>query len=713
MVNFDPLVSPTQDPNWDRQFHPIAQPESDKSLGMTLASLGEGLTSAVGIGKEIQEGVIKEQVRTGVEKERDSYTAALTKVRDQQIAGVVPSADSMSAAGIQGQTLSGEEAPEVPGGLQAGINKAQALGTAMAQNGGGGKANDTLYTGQLNALAKRLRNEYPGSKDFIDDQIAKVSGKNPANAYYENLLQDINRGLGAGKSQQDKDMAFIDKYIDTIPGMELVRAKYLRGDTDSQGLRDFVAKGSALKINQQAAEAARAAQKSQGELTVTRTKADFSTEAGTTINDAFETQRMATNTQTPKELVDFFNKQGTGQVPYLGEQENRNWLASLETQRNAAAAQLRAIALRRDAHGDSYASNVGGIHNLKDEINEQLSLYDNVIKMVKDKDYKGVYYVLNQNNAIHNQAVNTLYKDETVGERTQRMQAITDAVGPQTGAILLQDAIVGGLDQKYTAYVGGVKEHALAQPNPSDPTTMSGVLKDMQTKKIADPGSYKAVVDLVKVIADPEVKDKAKINAAVFAFSPKEVGNISVFPDPAHRQQAFMTMTDPKITDFITKLPQETQINYRNWVEKTWGGTVARDAIKDLSAIKDQTYLKSYHIGWDTKTNEFSVLNRDNTPLTEVQRTYARPVTEVTDRINEGLRNLSHVERSAGGDVNAYLVKTLSNSGFDFKNNVHGIPTKMMDALLNAHRDPNKPAVESTVKPPISGPNFNERYKGE
>lgn len=713
MVSFDPAVSPTPDPNWDRQFHPIPQPESNKSTGMTLATLGEGLTSAVGLGKEIQEDIIKDKVRTGVEKERDSYTAALVKVRDQQIAGVAPSTEALSAAGIQGQTLSGDEAPDVPGGLQAGINKAQALGTAMAQNGGGGKANDTLYTGQLNALAKNLRNQYPGSKDFIDEQIAKVSGKNPANAYYENLLQDINRGLGAGKSQQDKDMAFVDKYVDSIPGMELQRAKYLRGDTNSQGLRDYVAQKSALQINQKAAEASRAALKSQGELTTARSKADFAKEGGDTINDAFETQRSATNTQTPKEIVDFFNRQGTGQIPYMGEQQNRDWVTSLETQRNAAAAQLRAIALRRDAHGDSYASNVGGIHNLKDEINEQLSVYDNVITMVKNKDYMGVYYVLNQNNAIHNKAQNELYKDPTVGEQTQRLQAITDAVGPQTGAILLQDAIVGGLDQKYTSYVGGVKENALGQPNPNNPTTMVDVLNDARNKKISDPGVYKSITDIPKIITNPDVKDKAKINAATFAFDPKNIGSLNTFPNPADRHKAFVGMTDPQITDFMAKLPQKTQNEYRNWAEKTWGGTIARDAISDLTAIKDTKYLASYHIGWDTKANQFSVLNRDNTPLTEAQQSYARPVTATVDKVNEGLRNLAHIEKSAGGDVNAYLVRVLSNSGFDFKNNVQGIPTKMMDALLNANRDPSKPKIDSTVKPPISGPNFNERFKGD
>lgn len=706
MASFDIQPPDIKPQDWTRDSRAIPQPESitkaDTSLGLTLSTLGEGLSSAVGIGKEIQEGIQKEAVRTGVEKLRDNYTAALTKVRDQQIAGVAPTAGTLAAAGIKPQTLGDEAEAEIPGGLQAGLDKAKTLGTAMAQNSGGIKANDTLYTGALNALAKNLRNQYPGSKDFIDEQIAKVSGKNPANAFYENLLQDINQGLNAGKSVVDKDHAFIDKYIDSIPGMELMRSKYDRGDANSQDLRNYVAQKSKLQIDQKAAEAARAALKSQGELTVQRVKSDFAKESGDVINDAWQTSREATNTKTPKEIVNYFNQQATGQIPYLGEDQNRDWLTTLASQKVAAAAQLRAIALRRDSEGNSYASNAGGIHNLKAEMDEQLSLYDNVISMVKDKDYKGVYYVLNQNNAMKNQATNELFKDSTVGEQTRRMSAVTEAVGPQTGSILLQDAIVGGLDSRYTAYVGGAKEHMLAQPDPNNPTGISDVLKDAGGKKIVDPNVYKSIIDVTKVIADPTVKDQAKINLATAAFSPKEIGSLNHFSNPADRQTAFMTMTDPKITDMMAKLPQKTQIEYRNWVEKTWGGILARDSIADLSKIKSQTFLQSYHISWDTKTNQFDLLNKDNTPLTDVQRSYARPALEPITKVNDGLRNLAHVEKSTGGDVNAYLVNVLSRSGFDFRNNVQGIPTKMMDALLNANRDPNKPKIDSTMKAPVS-----------
>ncbi len=110
MVSFDvqpPQINPQ---DWTRVSHTIPQPESDTSLGKTLSTIGEGLTSAVGLGNEIQSDIIKEKVRTGVEGLRDNYTAALKNVWNQTQGGVAPSPESLHSAGISGSTLA-EEVP--------------------------------------------------------------------------------------------------------------------------------------------------------------------------------------------------------------------------------------------------------------------------------------------------------------------------------------------------------------------------------------------------------------------------------------------------------------------------------------------------------------------------------------------------------------------------------------------------------------------------
>jgi len=695
MAVFNPPIPEDTPKDWTNISRPIEQPLADKSKGMLISTLGEGLSDAATLYDRTEKDYLSKKIHTDVNTLQDKWIGDLETARSQQAAGV-PTDQQTLATGVQ----------DIPDNVKTGVDRAVQLAQARIQNGGTGKANDTLYAGALYAYTKQLRAENPGYRNYIDEQISKVSGKEPANYYMQNVLQDINTAAGHSRTEQDKDLAFVDKYIDTIPGMDLMRDKYLRGDANGSDLRAFVARKSSLKIQQQEAEAARAQLKSQNELTVTRVKQDFAQEAGQVIDDAWTTQREATNTKTPKEIVDYFQGQATGKTPLLTEDENRQWLTNLALQRESAAQQLRAIALRRDSEGNSYAKSAGGLHNLKDEMDAQVAIYDTVIKAVKDKDYKLVYATLNENTAMVNKSTNMLYKDLTVGEQALRTATVSQAVGPQIGSVLLQDAIVGGMDNKLVQWVTGAKKEMLAQPDPNKTETLIDVFDNARSRKITDPNVYKSLIALPKIIADPAVLPQGKINAAIAAYNPKNLPLLTRFTNPEDRQTAFETMTDRSITKFMATLPANTQQEYRTWAEKSWGGIIAKDDIGELSKIKDRTFLKGYHIGWHTGEGKgdpwFEVLNARGQPLTDAELVYARAVTDPVDKMNRGISHIANIERAVGGDVDSYVVRVLTNSGFDFRNNVDGFPAKMMDAVLNSRRDPNKPKIDSTIKPPVS-----------
>src|ERR1700678_19316 len=184
MVSFDPQVPAIQAPDWSNVSKPISQPESitkaDTSTGITLSTLANVGEEAVGLAKNTMQDYLKNQVETGVNKLRDDYTAAYQTIKTAQNT-LIPN---------QQQSLVDAQQPPVPGGLQSGLDRAKQLGIAQIQNLG--KVNDTQYTMQLNALAKQMRAQYPGFKDYIDEQMKSVSGVDPANAVMKNLLEDIN-----------------------------------------------------------------------------------------------------------------------------------------------------------------------------------------------------------------------------------------------------------------------------------------------------------------------------------------------------------------------------------------------------------------------------------------------------------------------------------------------------------------------------------------
>jgi len=42
-----------------------------------------------------------------------------------------------------------------------------------------------------------MRAQYPGFKEYIDQQFSKVTGENPANAKISHLTQEINRAASS------------------------------------------------------------------------------------------------------------------------------------------------------------------------------------------------------------------------------------------------------------------------------------------------------------------------------------------------------------------------------------------------------------------------------------------------------------------------------------------------------------------------------------
>src|SRR6266481_7068185 len=104
MAVFNPVGPDVTPQNWDRVSKPIQQPEADKSTGLTLATIGEGLDSAVKLADTTEKSYLKDKVETGVNNLRDSYTRQLVQVRNMQIAGTVDPAGAVSATGVSNDT---------------------------------------------------------------------------------------------------------------------------------------------------------------------------------------------------------------------------------------------------------------------------------------------------------------------------------------------------------------------------------------------------------------------------------------------------------------------------------------------------------------------------------------------------------------------------------------------------------------------------------
>src|SRR6266704_1387158 len=183
MAIFNPQ-EPTNDPNYLQYSHGISGGFGvDKSKAVALETLGTGIEGAVDIADTGIKGYLKKNVRDTVEKERGDYTNYLETLKKIAQTNAIP------GEGGGDSLMDSNASMDIPDGLQAGLDRSSKYGAASAT---GKKINDTLYTARLASEASGLRSTWSGYKDYIDEQFHKYSGMDPANAYYNTLMQDIN-----------------------------------------------------------------------------------------------------------------------------------------------------------------------------------------------------------------------------------------------------------------------------------------------------------------------------------------------------------------------------------------------------------------------------------------------------------------------------------------------------------------------------------------
>jgi hypothetical protein len=707
MASFDPAVPVTQDPNYTREFRPIPQPESDKSLGMTLSTIGEGIDSAVKIGGEIQNSIISEKVRTGVEGLRDNYTAALTKVRDQQAAGLIPDPQSQAAAGIAVGTLGVDQQPNVPGGLQAGLDRANALGTAMAQNGGAGKANDTLYTGALNALAKNLRNQYPGSKDFIDAQISKVSGKDPANAFYENLLTDINRNATNANSEKMKTDTLIRDNL-KLPNAPVIQALWDAGKINKYEVSAWVNKYSGADYQRQSEMQDRANQ--TGRLTdlQTDTEQKWAKTAATGAQSAIDITRIAGGTNTAQGLVDVITKanaEGTKVDPIKLEQG----IIGLNALKTSVSADLIRKANEPDPSGRTTMQIIGP-EKVQAHINEQLKPIDDYIKYIADEKLGFAHTALHQATALTEAGQRDLLTDKTMGGQMTTIAAVAK-IAPQWGDVMYKAGLLSNLDKNLTAKFQETLGGAVAQLDPLNPVTIKQKFQEAKAAGV-QPSSrlFDNYLNVPKIIADPKAPDEVKLNVAKYAFDPKNWGMMDELKMDYTNQKnqyvpgkysAYDRMLSTDIIDGMDKLRKQGGEGQTAWNNmKHWGETefptLFREDLHNISNI-NETYKSRVQttavptagtkseIHWDNDNNKFLELpttgrHPELEPVGSNNRANA-DTNVILRRVNSALNQLGEVQKRDGGNTSAYLLKVLS----DTDPAVQSITKPMMKAIVSSH----------------------------
>lgn len=176
---------------------PTPRFEADTSTGNLLTNVAKTGTLAVHAANQLIEDQAKEQVRNVVEPIRAQFTADLGNALAKAEA---PGTSSQSS--VVDQNASSEEVPQ---GVQSGIKTVQRLENARTTK----QLTEADFALRLDTELSRLKTQYAGHKDLIDQEASRILGFNPANQIWRSRLNALTEMAAKANSAQDKQMTYI------------------------------------------------------------------------------------------------------------------------------------------------------------------------------------------------------------------------------------------------------------------------------------------------------------------------------------------------------------------------------------------------------------------------------------------------------------------------------------------------------------------------
>jgi len=568
----------------------------------------------------------------------------------------------------------------------------------------------------------------------------------PANAYYKNLMQDINTLAAKGNADKNK----VDNIIlEAVKSGDVDNAdkiwsmhKAINPKTGQPFMSDDEAiheiyKARAAKAAVTAAEAQRTARKGDRDDTAAVATRDFSAEFSEKVNRDMGLIQVGTGTKSLRDAVNWLTEMS--QNP---DQADPKQVQAIVTALNAKRDELYqaglARASERDKTGQNYITRMGGVDKVKGEIEGNLAGLDQYIKSVNNQQWGIGTYVQRRMAAQGDQDQRALLEHPTLGPPMRKV-ATLQKIAPNYADVFIKAGLVGNVTEDLNTYWNEKRIDAATQPDflsSGKVNTMKQTLDEIDNKvaKIQNAdGTQKyspqdiaklktEAFNIPKTIADPNAPVELKANIARHAYDPENIGILQGikldYYDPYTKRQipgqysAFQRMTSPDIVDNLDKVrksvPDGPQIwdNAKNWTRTEFSKLMN----KDLASLNTTNIVNPYaavsgnydplketsklHIGWSTGENgqpprmallddKGAVFDSRNAPGS--LGAAARNVEQTITRVNSAMYNLHQFYRKDNEDTNMPILQDMLRT-WTPNDKTTGLPARVMEAVIQANK---------------------------
>ena len=747
---FNPQVNVAA-PGGVPNFKPAGEGMSFKSsLGEALKGLGD-LVGTVTSGVD---AIIKSNIegdRQAVATERDKQISDLEATYGTQAVSQLLRPGELSPA-MRGagaprtaptDTMSGPQFPPpefsetmTPGGQLVGqdkplpkdINDLPGRANALYNARNDGHISDTYYWGRLADIASDIRSRYPrGYRDYIDNKIQAITGRDPANAYIESLIKDINSNLGDKNKNMDKLLAeFYQGNLVGRPGVTQMIKGLTSGRISYDTGVDFL---GALKQEDAKNETALKQyneRKAAGEDAAHSAAVYASTRAPTIVNEYFR----GMSTVNGEGVLDISTPEALNRVASEYRQGKRQLSEQVA---NTLATQVGAWIQAADkAIDEDFQKN--GVYrdmaNDPEKIKQIKALHlEPLVQLQKafsTKDLSAAASIKNTVDAVHNDFNLKMVNDKDLGHFGLSLRWLKENVGDQGAAAVLVrqefQGLLNGFSQKGKAIAAqlmtpdNVYNTLLGAKDYTSLTSAITAIREGAAEngyKVDSPQVKKTYAQLFKDIEDTlagkDIKPETRQALVKSIFGPDNFNVLrEIAPDkkdpynpnivvPGY-QSLFYRLTQQDIAKNVHDLGPAYEKMYLNWVQTAVRTDLfGRDLVRLNEILTRSGGMNEslYSLNWNTNTKNFEVKVK---PVSQEDTTSGRyrfermsddkNIRDTVASLNKGLSGMANAAVGlgrSGTDVDGFVLEQLVAAGVTSLDQIGQMPSKVRMAIQNAY----------------------------
>jgi hypothetical protein len=679
MADFAPELQQTQAVPYIMYSREIQEPRPDVSGEI----LGKGLAQGLNVGVEGVDAAIKKGIQNDIYSQvdplRDKFMQNL-HVADEALRGG-QGKNGDTTVSPTGRQLLPSEVKQLPKDLDM-------LSNARAN----GKLSQTDYDARLNVMAKQIRAQYPGYREYVDESFQRATGRNSANQYISQVLGDINsfeQNQKAGKDKVTTELFSANQA--GIPGAAQMIQLHEAGKLSDAKALEWVNQQRGVEYNLhlhnlQMENLDKA--KKLGEGDAKDYAKGVALDAGSTvINGHFDTFFAAGGISDSDKMQGFLNDIRNGKRPNMTPEQANQMGLFMNQNRGAIAAHLAIQLGQTYNNGRSVGQDLGGADEMQKEVENIMKLYYDPIadavtkgdwslanstkKMIEGKiDDKGgaAFSDAEFNNGLAITAALHKYDPPMAQYTADRMATLPDKIAARYGVDLTK----------------------VTTPPEQGGQPTKEVLQNAAAKNISGkPGAqyYKTMIDTIGQIANHKITDQTRDALIENTFSDQNKGLIGMFaPDSVARGQkipgretVFNTLTSQGMSDAVYKRsigPDKTGVqhpeywsNYKDWAENDVRYVFNRDALA-VEGTNIERYAR-VPIAYDMTSNSFKL----------PPGTKAVELNDQVKKLNGNLRSMANIYKTEGSNPDAGIYKILTSVDAE----PGSVVDRMKQAIIAAH----------------------------